>query len=401
MIENKVLFITSRNVINTCGELRLIKNRTIALHDEWNIKTDFIAYSNKQRDKKDKEGIGANSSMIVCQYSKYNLADIIRTYISVRKIAKKQLKENKYSAIVLSGMLVLSLAKYFKNHYPKIEIIADIHGASDELVEFKHKSSIKTTLNNLAYKVAMFEQKRSLPYCDSAFVVSEALRKYVLERFKTNHLNFYIVPCSISRVEIDITNSLALRNKWREELNINTDELLFIYSGGTSAWQSIDDANIVFQMIKERMPKQKVHFLIMSHDSRKLQYLASNIVSIRSFKPHEVKDVLFAGDFAFLLRGDYITNNVAFPNKFIEYVMSGMQIISTPFVHDVADYINNYKLGIIIESINESEINKIINNIANLSTAQIKWTGRLALANCLCFENTLNSFVKHLKTENE
>ncbi len=40
----KILFITSRNIISTCGELRLIKNRANVLKEAYGYTTDFIAY---------------------------------------------------------------------------------------------------------------------------------------------------------------------------------------------------------------------------------------------------------------------------------------------------------------------------------------------------------------------
>ena len=45
---------------------------------------------------------------------------------------------------------------------------------------------------------------------------------------------------------------------------------------------------------------------------------------------------------------DFITNNVAYPNKFIEYVASGMKVIATPYVTDVAMQITDTGIGCIV-----------------------------------------------------
>lgn len=394
--EKNILFITSRNVINTCGELRLIKNRAIALYNEYGIKTDFIVFSNKKRNNKENEKIEINGTMTIFKYSINNIPGAINTFRLLRKHTIDLLKENNYETIILSGIFVLSTAKYFKKHYPHLKIIADIHGAFEEFIEFKQRNFIENLINRLIYIYAIREQKRSYKYCDGAFVVSQALKKYVINRFNADNLHFIVVPCSTSQHINTLSNALAMREKWRNELGINDHELLFIYSGGISVWQSIDDANNVFKMLREKMPKMEMHFLIMSFDVKNLQYLTSKNTTIRSFSPNEVQNVLYAGDYAFLLRGNHITNNVAFPNKFFEYVLSGMQIICTPFVHDIEFYVRTYNLGITIESINSKELDKIVSNIETPSILQQDWFSRSQLVNELCFENTLKPFVSFI-----
>ena len=38
----KILFITNRNALTTCGALRLIKNRAEALFEDYGIASDFV-----------------------------------------------------------------------------------------------------------------------------------------------------------------------------------------------------------------------------------------------------------------------------------------------------------------------------------------------------------------------
>ena len=56
-----------------------------------------------------------------------------------------------------------------------------------------------------------------------------------------------------------------------------------------------------------------------------------------------------AGDFAFLLRDDYITNKVAYPNKLLEYVSAGLKVITTPFIEDVATEVKKRNLGYVLK----------------------------------------------------
>jgi hypothetical protein len=52
-------------------------------------------------------------------------------------------------------------------------------------------------------------------------------------------------------------------------------------------------------------------------------------------------------DFGFLLREHNLTNQVAFPNKYVEYVAAGLDVITNGSIDDVEFY--NSKLLLILE----------------------------------------------------
>ena len=45
----RLLMITSRNILTSCGELRLIKNRAEYLYKDYNVATDFITFGISSR----------------------------------------------------------------------------------------------------------------------------------------------------------------------------------------------------------------------------------------------------------------------------------------------------------------------------------------------------------------
>jgi len=52
---------------------------------------------------------------------------------------------------------------------------------------------------------------------------------------------------------------------------------------------------------------------------------------------------------------------VAFPNKFLEYVQSGMSIFTTPNVYEIAEQIKKYDLGVLYNM--SGDISKLISYI--------------------------------------
>ena len=148
-----ILFITSRNIINTCGELRLIKNRATCLQEEYKKSTEFVVCRSKKCARKAQEEMGAGSILIKFLYAEKNPFSVLHNFKLLKKTIFQRLKENQYELIILSGTLVLSLAKKIKKKYPDAKIIIDVHGALEELVEFKSKGVFKNFTRAIIFKV--------------------------------------------------------------------------------------------------------------------------------------------------------------------------------------------------------------------------------------------------------
>lgn len=85
----------------------------------------------------------------------------------VTTLVKEQ--KNSYSAIVLSGMQVIPLAPKLKKVSLESKIIADLHGAFEELIEFPGNSFVKTYLRKIYYNIAKKNERNYLKIC-SCFI---------------------------------------------------------------------------------------------------------------------------------------------------------------------------------------------------------------------------------------
>lgn len=361
----RILFFTTRNILSTSGELRLIKNRAVVMLRKWRINTDFIVLRNKKK-------INKSGSIETGSTDIYEL-DAVNPILTAKAIKRcindiiKRIKDEKYDAIVLSGVGTLLLYFFIRKTNRNIKIIADIHGSNVDMIEFaKYKNTTRKIKHNLIFILEEIIQKFLLKKVDSLFVVSKALKDYVIDRYALRKTQkFYITPCAVERIKIDTRSVEEYRNQNRRRYGIKDDEVLFIYSGGVSSWQCIETSiNIFNKIIDKGMFNCKM--LILSHQLEQIMPLVNNNESIitDSLKAEDVFPVLCSGDFAFLIRENLVTNHVAFPNKFLEYVQAGLKIISTPYIYDVADYIKKYNIGTIIEP-DDAEINNLIDYIQN------------------------------------
>ena len=359
----KILFITNRNILTSCGELRLIKNRTEMLYKCGDVQTDFIVmnsidrFTSKQREKI--ENIG---KIVECAYkSKYFFMKSVK---KAQSAMIKKIDEEKYSTVILSGALTYKFAEIIKNKYPNINVILDIHGASEDMLEIaKHSNGVKKYALKFLYKYESKSLSNATKYCDGLLVVTDELKNYLISKYPViKDKKFYRIPCAYSQNLFTQDEYDANRNQYREKYGIK-DELVFVYSGGTSTWQCIEESIDLYKQIDESL-NRKTKMLIFSYNAEQLKSLINNDsrFSIDSYEPNELGKALCASDFAFLLRKKSLTNKVAFPNKFLEYVAGGMKIITTPYVTEIAKQVEKFNCGYIYDfKFDQSIINYIEN----------------------------------------
>jgi len=351
----KILFVTTRNVLTSSGELRLIKNRAEALFKDYGILTDFIVLQKPNRiASKNKECINAGGEVIAFPATFTNPIELIQSFKTVYSLIKFNLDTGKYGMIIFSGHGFNAWPRKIRqiNNLP---IVFDIHGANEDLVEVAKKSGLlkKIALRASFIKETYFSKNHFL-YADGALVVTKALEEYTKIRYVIpKEFKFYTVPCATSSLSIDVEHHLEYRLQYRKKYGITDDEIVFIYSGGISPWQCIEETVALYKKLKSSM-KHKCRLLIFSSNFEPVKHLLEGTNAIvDSYNPEELTKALCAGDYAMMLRRDNLTNNVAFPNKFLEYVQSGMNIISTPFVYEIAEQIIKYDLGILYDMLGD------------------------------------------------
>lgn len=347
----KILFITTRNIITSSGELRLIKNRAEALFQYFGIITDFIVLQKPDRiASKNKESIDAGGEVIAFPATFTNPIQLARSFRTAYHSIKYKLELGKYGMIIFSGHGFNSWPRKIKK-FNNLPIVFDIHGANEDLVEVARKSNL---LKNLVLRVSYFKEtylsKNHYLHTDAALVVTKALEEYTKKRYRIpKEYKFYTVPCATSSLSIDEEQYHAYRLQYRKKYGIAENEIVFIYSGGISPWQCIEETIALYKNIQNSI-KQKCRLLIFSFNIESIKCLVEGTNAIIDcYNPDELTNALCAGDYAMMLRHDNLTNNVAFPNKFLEYVQSGMNIISTPYVHEIAEQIKNNNLGMLYD----------------------------------------------------
>lgn len=384
----KILFVTSRNVYSTCGELRLIKNRSEVLKRTYGVKTEFVVFKTRKVLKKPQEHIDNDSFKLFL----YSIPNYLFALENLKEYILNRLKEKHYDLVICSGIQIIPVVDAIKNYDKNQKVIADVHGTENELIEFNPANPIKCFIRHAFYYYGNYIGKRYFPMFDGYLCVSHALCSHVKEKYGVNNDRFFIVPCAIDFNGINKEVAISNRNEIRKKYGIAADEIVFIYSGGTSPWQCIDESVELYHKVKHQFLGHKTRLCLFSGNIQELEKYKAEDVIIDSLSSNLVTKTLNIGDYAFMLRDDFVTNNVAYPNKFLEYVAGGLNVISTPYVHDVCDQIKEYGVGIIIDS--ESRDHNIK---ASYHSFMDDTASREQLLYSTCYTNTLKPLIEFMK----
>ena len=379
----KILFITSRNIENTSGELRLIKGRAYSMYNFFGISTVFFAVSPQKRLLQKREMLNDSDELHIFPYK--NIFDYFKAHNKLRRQAAKRLAEEHFDAVVFSGVIPAKTSYYIKRKNPGIKIIFDCHGIYEELIEFN------PSLTKLLYfKYIEHNERKTLKIADAAFVVTNELKKYISEKYKVD-LKYFVVPCAMSADIPTYEQALEYRKRYRDEFGISPQQTLFVYSGGTSPWQSIDDAYQIFETYRNTCDSN-AKFLLMTPNPVQAEY--KNTI-IRSYSYEEVNKAIFAGDVAMLIRGNFVTNHMAFPNKFLEYVRSNMLIVTTPYLNDISKYVRQESLGMIFDS--QTSLESLLDAVNSHTFSHSEYERRISFAKSFDFTETLRGFAEYLE----
>lgn len=166
----------------------------------------------------------------------------------------------------------------------------------------------------------------------------EKLHSLFLIRRKIN-----VLPCFTS-YEIEIGTPPA------------NDTINFVYVGGTSKWQCIDDIFRIYQRISSQLNSTLTFY---TKDTDYITELAEKFkvaVTCRYVQQNKLGEELASFNFGFLIRERNIINEVASPVKFLEYMSKGIIPIITDSIGDYSKVVKEKNVGIIIQEGNYDAI---------------------------------------------
>ena len=182
---------------------------------------------------------------------------------------------------------------------------------------------------------------------DMRISVSRALVKHWKARYGYAGSSYVVIPCTLG---IDIIDPVGQdQNAVRAELGWSTGDRIMVYAGSTVDWQSLELVEKQLVPLLAAEPSLKLLFLCEeSPETISLMKKFPDQVERRWLRHEQVRRFLMACDIGILLREDSLTNRVASPTKFAEYISAGLPVLISPYLGDLSDLVMEHRLGLVV-----------------------------------------------------
>jgi len=193
---------------------------------------------------------------------------------------------------------------------------------------------------------------------DFNIAVSHQLVNYWEQEFNYRGKNHVVIPCTLTSA----TNEAIITPDVAENQTVR-----IVYAGGTSGWQSFEKVVDLLKDLLQRQSNVIVLFLTQEHKAVDKLIAAFPNRCERKFVNHQaVNAILQSCDYGILIRDNKVTNRVASPVKFAEYLNAGLSVLISEGVGDFSAFVTQHQCGMIIsDSIPELQPLKEVEKIRN------------------------------------
>lgn len=184
-------------------------------------------------------------------------------------------------------------------------------------------------------------EKRAVLQADSFISVSEKLVNYweEIKQAPIDMKKVMLIPCTVMPKKFSFNELVYLK-----------DEVTIVYAGGTAAWQSFD---LICELLTNLLKRQdNVSIKFMTKPSEKITQMIADFPNRCKqiwCAPSRVYDELISCDYGVLIREDSVTNRVASPVKFAEYLNAGLAVLITENIGDFSEFVLEHKCGVVIK----------------------------------------------------
>ncbi len=202
---------------------------------------------------------------------------------------------------------------------------------------------------------SIFElEKQCVLQSDYRIAVSNSLVSYWQTQFNYNGSQHSVIPCTLNSLFESVTINQEIISEKRSLLRFETNDVIFVYSGSLAGWQSI---NVMVNFIKTILLQSKQHKILFLSEQdviiQQLQTKFPNQVQCKKVMPNEVPHYLLACDYGLLIREKSITNKVASPVKFAEYLACGLDVIISEELGDYSEFVKQNNCGFVYNEIGQ------------------------------------------------
>jgi glycosyltransferase involved in cell wall biosynthesis len=309
------------------------------LNDSFNLKVRLIAIISIR-------GFLTNKKQIISRYPESIVLPMIPRLVNWKLnfyILSMRLFLFKPAPMIARGALATSLALKLKKYNLVSRVCLDGRGSySAEWKEYNVVEDIK--LKNEIEGV----EENAVNKSNFRLAVSQKLVQHWTDKFNYKLQDHVIIPCTLSKdffISMPSREHISVK---RKEYNYKDDDIILCYSGSAAGWQSSD---LIDQFLLNILAQNdKIQILLLSNfelDKFKSFVKFPGRIKQMWLNHENVQDILNMSDYGMLIREKSVTNEVASPTKFAEYLSSGLPVIISENLGDYSEFVKKNNCGIV------------------------------------------------------
>ncbi len=183
-------------------------------------------------------------------------------------------------------------------------------------------------------------ENEAVDQSDFRLAVSNALVAHWRERYGYIGDGHVVIPCTLGK---DARTGTTLRR--------SDGTVRLVYSGSTAGWQSFDLLKGLLTRALDAQPDVQVLFLSKRDaNNSALEAAYPGRVEVKWLDHAEVSAALAECDYGIMVRERTITNQVASPTKFAEYLSNGLKVITNEGLGDFSALVKEHGLGVVVDA---------------------------------------------------
>ena len=193
-------------------------------------------------------------------------------------------------------------------------------------------------------------EKEAVLKADYLIAVSKELVAWWGEAYGYKQTNHVVIPCTLqTSFKLELP-SIETITSTRLSEGYTFDDVILVYSGSTSGWQSFKVLESILGRILSSGQKYKLLFLSKSDQSiENMKKMYPGQIQNKWLPHSRVQSILAMCDYGILYREQSITNRVAAPTKFAEYLSAGLPVLISEGIGDYTEFVKIHGCGYILD----------------------------------------------------
>lgn len=187
-----------------------------------------------------------------------------------------------------------------------------------------------------------------------------------------------VIPCSVDLDLFDPQNiDPALKQHYRERLNIQPGDIVFSYLGSIGGWYLADEMMQFCRKVSDKLPTAR--FLFISPHRHEQVIAAAGRAGLESRKiitthamRHEVPVLLSFSNYSLFFIKPCYSKLSSSPTKHGEIMAMGIPVITNAGVGDVKEIVLKYEAGVVMEDFSGDSMELAIDKIISTGFDTIK-----------------------------